>query len=323
MGNIIYPLWAECPALTRLTCVGPPVLSLAFVGLEFFPAGLALASKIFACSLSNVGNLYLWTFFLTCFFSQMFSDGMSFLFGLITVYMVMLYFPVKEKEMGSTAFFIWILLTSALINVIYLTIMFCESLIWPSPAIYFQSVRGFWPLILVVITLSSLSDPDGSTNFWGLVQIPNKWYPISLVGFFCLINRLKILWDLVAALLVGYGFVYLNLERFFFPAPARAGCIELQCCRGGRCSMLGASWIPATTTSGYSNDAGLSDFGRTSGQQLTGAFGGNDFQVFAGSGNVLGDGSSEPALMQQLHVDRGGQASEQEEQHAGTGLGQP
>merc|ERR1719330_2207482 len=163
-------------------------------------------------------------------------------------------FPAREKEMGSTYFLLWMLIMTALCNVVYLIFNWCmyKVISMTSPMAimyYYASSHGFWPLILVSITLQCLSDPQGSSNFWGFVQIPNKWYPIALVAFFCLINGLRPMWDLTAALVVGYGFVYLDGKRFM-PAPSHAGWLEQRfpCCRGGHLSLLGASWIPATNT---------------------------------------------------------------------------
>lgn len=323
MGNIIYPLWAECPALTRLVCTSAPGLSLVLILAEMTPAGW-IVEWLFNCSLMEMSRFHVWTLFLTSFYSQMLSSGFAFLFGLMTVYMMMMGFPAREKEMGSTSFLLWMFIITALINIVYLCfnwilvhVVYRTS---PQAIMYMMiSSHGFWPLILVSITLQSLSDPNGQTSFWGFVMIPNKWYPIALVGVFSLMNGLRILWDLVAALVVGYGFVYFHLERFM-PAPARAGWLEQQfpCCRGGRLSVFGAAWIPATSTTGYSYDTTMSDFGRTSGQTLTGGGrgGGSNFEAFAGSGNVLGDGSNEPQRPQESEP-QPMQADEEQGRHAG------
>merc|ERR1719296_459444 len=106
---------------------------------------------------------------------------------------MMMGFPNREKELGSTAFLLWMLIMTACVNLVYLlfnwvltNIVYRSS---PTGIVHMvASSRGFWPLILVSITQQSLQDPDGSTSFWGFVQIPNKWYPIALVGFFSLLN---------------------------------------------------------------------------------------------------------------------------------------
>eukprot|EP00443_Scrippsiella_acuminata_P073245 CAMPEP_0115564522 /NCGR_PEP_ID=MMETSP0271-20121206/102597_1 /TAXON_ID=71861 /ORGANISM="Scrippsiella trochoidea, Strain CCMP3099" /LENGTH=205 /DNA_ID=CAMNT_0002998771 /DNA_START=201 /DNA_END=815 /DNA_ORIENTATION=+ len=193
----------------------------------------------------------------------MMSGGFAFLMALFEVYMVMVQFPSREKAMGSTAFVLWMLAVNGLVNVVYLVMMYIQYLTFNQMA-YFMPNTGLWPLVMVNLTLHLLADPQGSTSFWGLAQIPNKWYPLALVGIFSLINGFRIMWDFVAALIVGYGYAYAALT----------------------------AWVPATTTPGYGADAGdrryatLSDFGRTSGQQLT-AQGRNTDQ-----GRQSGSGSS-------------------------------
>merc|ERR1719491_2755684 len=117
-----------------------------------------IVPSIFNCSVIAVGKLHLWTLFLTTFHSMMLSGGMQFLFGLMTVYMMMMGFPAREKEMGSTSFLLWMFILTALINIVYLCfnwilvhIVYRTS---PEGIMYMMvSSHGFWPLILVSITL--------------------------------------------------------------------------------------------------------------------------------------------------------------------------
>merc|ERR1719491_1496462 len=81
-----------------------------------------IVPSIFNCSVIAVGKLHLWTLFLTTFYSMMLSGGMAFLFGLMTVYMMMMGFPSREKEMGSTSFLLWVLIMTACINIVNVSI---------------------------------------------------------------------------------------------------------------------------------------------------------------------------------------------------------
>eukprot|EP00409_Alexandrium_fundyense_P009732 CAMPEP_0195046804 /NCGR_PEP_ID=MMETSP0347-20130606/29090_1 /TAXON_ID=2932 /ORGANISM="Alexandrium fundyense, Strain CCMP1719" /LENGTH=53 /DNA_ID=CAMNT_0040074893 /DNA_START=1 /DNA_END=158 /DNA_ORIENTATION=+ len=53
---------------------------------------------------------------------------MSFLFTLFEIYMVMTYFPHQEQELGSSMLLLWTLVMNALVNLVYLLIMFLFSL---------------------------------------------------------------------------------------------------------------------------------------------------------------------------------------------------
>merc|ERR1711971_695408 len=110
--------------------------------------------------------------------------------------MAMIYFPPKERELGSTTFAMWLFAANGLINVVYLAMMFLMSCIFQdfmSQQMYLNRPNmGLWPLTMLILSLRSLSDPEGATNFWGIVTIPNKWYPLALLGLFSLMNGLRI-----------------------------------------------------------------------------------------------------------------------------------
>lgn len=294
MGNVIMPIWTDCPAVTRLVCVGHPVLSLILMVLD----QMGLRSLIvmgFVCDCDAIRHLRIWTMFIGPFFKNVLSSGMAFLFTLLEIYMGMIYLPFREKELGSTLFLFWILLMNFLLNCAYLLIMFAASFI--SMDYFYQNIAGLWPLLVVIITLRCLADPQGSTNFFGVVQIPNIWYPAALVGFFCLLSGLAIRWEFVAALVIGYSYSYARYDRLL-PGRLRATRIEQRCrCAGGRCGFLGGAWVALEAEPGDRRYADLSDFGRT-GQPAASSDSGraarsqgsSTFTVFAGSGNRLGDG---------------------------------
>merc|ERR1719253_1729603 len=73
---------------------------------------------------------------------------------------------------------------------------------------------GLWPFYLVLLSTQCYQDPDGVRSFWGILQIPNKWYPLFFVGFFSLLSGSPRP-DLVCALIVGYFYGYgkWNLDR--------------------------------------------------------------------------------------------------------------
>merc|ERR1719414_37445 len=197
---------------------------------------------------------------------------------------------------------------NCLVNLVYLLIMFAFSLAYRGSfmgmAYLEMSSHGLWPLILVSLTLRSLGDPSGSTNFWGLVQVPNKFYPICLVAFFCLLSGMRIMWNLVAALAIGYAYAFLHFDRLM-PSRRWIDSLEGRCCRG--CAgVIGGPWVPPAGTSAFGASSGrYADPGNSSRLSLQGrtvqpAAGSSAFTAFAGSGNRLGDGSDGQPLSQPL-----------------------
>lgn len=295
MGNIVQPMWAECPAITRIFCVAPPVLSILGAILEQSYPGLMM--QLFYCAWMTVVHRYwLWTV-ITAPFWRPFQGGISFLFLLFEVWMGMMYYPKREGELGSLTFLIWTLLVNSMVNVLFLSAMRFLYLT-TSQAMYLQSPNnGMWPLIFVCISQRCLSDPQGSTNFWGFVNIPNQWYPLALGGFFCLLN-MNINWGIASALAVGYAAPYIRVERLL-PTRNRAGSLETRCLGEGRRRCIGGHWVLAADATAGAVDGGYraySDTGRSaSGTSQSGSAGGlMRFVAFAGSGNRLGDGSDRP-----------------------------
>jgi hypothetical protein len=309
MGNIVAPLWGECPACTRLIVAGYPVLSIALFAVDQYnPMITALG---FNCMLETVVDHYcVWTM-LTAAFYRPFQGGMSFLMMLFELYMGMQMFPSREKDIGSTTFFLWVLLMNFSINVIFLLVMWLMSF---SGGNSMQPNQGLWPLIFICITRRCLADPDGSTSFWGVVSIPNKWYSLCLLGFFCFLTQ-AIMWNLAAAVVIGYAYNHLRLEMAL-PSRVTIGGLEQRCCGANGRSCLGAYWIRAVDTAGYEVETGdrryatLSDFGQSQQMMNRGSSASapssssapsgsptTSFVAFAGSGNRLGDGEAEAEAM--------------------------
>mmetsp|Transcript_21228 Transcript_21228/g.38563 ORF Transcript_21228/g.38563 Transcript_21228/m.38563 type:complete len:309 (-) Transcript_21228:68-994(-) len=296
MGNLPL-MWMDCPAASRLVIVGYPVISFSvFVLLKVLPT--FPVARIFGCSLLNIHDLCLWTLATSSFFEP-FVGGLGLLFILIEVFMMLQYFPNKERELGSFAFLLWIILAGVVVNLMFLAFMaamigFAELLQNQIMELVFYEApnAGMWPLIMAALSLNSLSDPDGAINFWGVIQVPNKWYPIFFVGLFCLINT-AMMWNLVAGVFVGYtifAFPCLHFERLL-PSQAVLSSCDQRCC--GSC--LGGAWMAAGSTGDASS--GLppySQWGQP--QQSTPAtrpVGGRP-AVFSGAGHRLGAGPSNP-----------------------------
>lgn len=304
MGNTVGPMWADAPAMTRIivatyltVSIGVLALSTSFPALPFF----------LTCNFIAVfGAHFFWTV-VTSPFYRPFGGGMSFLMMLFELYMIVSYLPVREKEVGSGTFLAWIFMVILVVNCFFLVEMFALTNLYDPQLALFPS-SGLWGLILVDLTLRSLANPEGSTNFWGTIQIPNKWYPVFLVAIFSLFSMAP-MWDLIAALAAGYLYPLANLGRCL-PRVTRINSCERRCCSSPRV-CFGGSWIFVTETQGYDVETGarryanLGDLSNTTtGQGTTrsaapppstngGTSGGSvpsSFRAFAGSGQRLGDG---------------------------------
>lgn len=219
---------------------------------------------------------------------------------LIEVWMGMMYFPSKERELGSATFLAWLLVTNAFVDLLYITVAFALSLAWDPRYKFFMMINGMWPLVMLALTLQSLSDPDGSSSFWGMITLPNRWYPVFIVGLFSLMN-MRVMWDITCAVAVGYAYRYLPLE-WLLPRRSRARALESRCLCGRR-SLLGAPWVfameataGATQSSSDRRYAGFLDWGRGGSSATGGGSAPVGFSAFAGAGNRLGESQGGPAI---------------------------
>jgi hypothetical protein len=256
--------------------------------VQFYPV---VVFKLFWCSFATVfSNFWVWTIF-TAPFYRPFQGGLSFLFVLFEVWMGMMYYPQREKDLGSLTFTLWVLLVNGIVNLVYLLAMFLLGT-FVNGQYKMTPASGMWPMILLCITLRCLGDPTGSTNFWGLVNIPNTWYPAALGAFFCLLG-FRIDWSIVAALVVGYGYPFIQLERLL-PSRDRAGRWETRLCGSAPRSCIGGAWVYAGDTNGSYRPSytPFADLGRATGADSLVAQARNArFEAFAGTGNRLGDGN--------------------------------
>lgn len=293
MGGVVQPMWNECPAVTRTVLVGYTISS---VGLTLMNSAIHLPLRqMFYCSLGTTfGNMYLWTLVTSPLFTP-FAGGMSFLMMLFEIFMGLQYFPAKERELGSCTFAFWLALASCAQNLIFLFFMGALCALETSKH-YLSHNQGLWPLLMVVLSMQMLSDPEGVQNVWGVVQVPNKWYPAALVAFFCLLNQ-GIMWAFIAGIAVGYlAFVRpsLHIDRAL-PSISQVDRIEQKVC-GGHRSCWGGSWLPVSSrgcapvrTAEPASQSGPVPgvWGRLSSTASSGKF-----AVFSGAGNRLGEDDS-------------------------------
>lgn len=290
--------------MTRLVLAGYPVMGLGLAILK--GAADVHVGQFFACSLFTVFyRLHLWTPFVSGFYHES-GSGMAFLMLLLELYMGMQYFPRRERELGSTSFLLWLMLINAAANIVFLSITAVLCVVW-NPGFAMAGNAGLWPLIILNLSINMLADPNGSSNFWGIFDIPNRWYPLFFVGIFSLFNG-QVLWNLFAAVAFSYAqarFPALNAERFL-PSTSRVDGLEKRACFHLP-GFLGGMWISASGASGSFQQVGdnrSTPAAQVWGQpmQATSMFGGggsSKFTVFSGQGNRLGDGESDATASSQ------------------------
>jgi len=128
---------------------------------------------------------------------------MGILFLALAAWASLVYMGRLEQEYGTIRFLSWWFPSSTNISIAYLLVD--AVLVVLIPIFGHGRCAGMWPLLLLTMTLQSLKQPEGSTqSFWGLVQIPTRWYPLALIGFFSLIS-MSLQVEMLAAWLIGVG----------------------------------------------------------------------------------------------------------------------
>eukprot|EP00747_Dinoflagellata_sp_TGD_P199056 gnl/TRDRNA2_/TRDRNA2_72213_c0_seq1.p1 gnl/TRDRNA2_/TRDRNA2_72213_c0~~gnl/TRDRNA2_/TRDRNA2_72213_c0_seq1.p1 ORF type:complete len:362 (-),score=55.96 gnl/TRDRNA2_/TRDRNA2_72213_c0_seq1:34-990(-) len=277
--------------------MGYPLMS---VVVNVLGAALRMPVRyVFDCSLRTLfGEFCVWTLFTSALYCPLEGGGMAILMLLLQIYLVLMHLPAREKELGSFACVLWLLEANAAANVAFLIVMGLLRAITSSPGYWHAANTGLWPLILLMMALEKLKSPDGSASFWGILQLPNKWYPLFIVSFFSLLNGM-VMWSMFAAIGLGYlGFKYPSLHvDLLLPSLARRDAAERKCC-GGRSSMLQGQWVPAPGSAPNCGSAAgrplPSVMGLPSG---SGAAAGPSFTVFSGQGNRLGSSEDYEAAL--------------------------
>lgn len=279
MGSL-QTLWAMCPAGARFVCAAYPATAAALTLL----GGVRTAQLVFPpCSFNSVvGMGYLWAVPLSILHRPL-ESTFAVLIIFFEIYMALLLFPLRERLYGSAAFLCWLMVTSMMVTLVYLLL----SVVLSNKDV---EIQGLWPMVMVAMTLRSLEKPDDLLDIFGLLQVANKWYPIFFLAFCSLISG-RVLWELVAALIVGFLHIRLKLETLVVGRPWVAALERCFCSRP--CSRgLGGVWVPAGGSPLGSADmeGGSSGFvfSRGHGSGAPREPDRNAFRTFQGAGHRLG-----------------------------------
>jgi len=287
MSSPVQALWASCPTVTRLVVLGYPAVSVARMLLvSVFPS---IALLMPPCTVYWVVQQKLvWAMPMSFIFRPIdFGPGVLFVF--FEVYMALAILPRREYALGSAAFGAWLVVITMLMNSLYLAWMFILSFAF-GPTFLLRPIQGLWSLLMFYMAQKSFKSPDESVNFWGVISMPNKWYPLFLTALLSLLNG-TIMWDLVAALVVSYAHYRFQLEKSL-----KSWLIE----RFAKCfsplqrfsGKIGGSWVPAGGLS-MPDDQLEQGFGtvinqRRSAENAPTGNQASSFRVFSGTGQRLG-----------------------------------
>lgn len=299
MGNALRAHWDRTPAVTRLLCVAYSVLTAAMPLLAQYAPG---ARELLLCCLHTVlGRRFAWAIFVSVLYRPI-SHLLSFLLMFLEVFLSSTYLSERERDLGSSRFSAWLLLTAGAVNMVFLSTM---ALLTKSagPQFFFATNQGLWPLLMVCITLRHLANPNEPVSVFGLAFVASKWYPVVLAVILSALNG-GFQWDVIAAMVVGYMHNVTRMERLL-PSPSQAARWEQSClCSWIRRFVAPGSWVSACGAGSYTEMEGpnqrfatLSEL-RTAGARRVGtgdlpmfqgrAPGGASFQAFSGSGRRLG-----------------------------------
>lgn len=254
MGSAMRTLWDDSPAVTRLACAAYPTLSVAtLVVAPLVPS----ARAAFLCCLHTVfSRRYVWTLCLSMLYRPI-QHLLSIFMILVEVYLGLAYLPERERDLGSCRFLGWVVATTGAVNLVFLMETLFLSLLVDSDY-QLHCNQGLLALLVVCITLRALAGPREPVSVFGLVYVPSRWYPVVLATVLSVLSG-GILWDVAAALAVGYAQASLRAESFL-PSSARAASLERRCLCGSFRLLVGrlGSWVPVHSARGYEDLEGAS-----------------------------------------------------------------
>lgn len=259
-GERANGMWEDAPAMTRILLVMYPLSWFLTMIMEDFMAVL------FYFTPSSLFDQWRFWTIVTSSFVQ-FPSGSPLMDMIVLVFVMMILgqeLPQREKVMGSTLMLWWLSVIGVSIRVCFLVLTFVVGKVmvlmgagemhWYGPYVG-AGCTGLWPMYLVFISLKSYSDPTGSSSFWGVVQIPNMYYPLAIYAFFSLLSGTFFRPELLAGVVVGYVYVHghIPLDRAL---PSRNTVARMEdsawrtCCQrcclppdGSGCVALGAKYI--------------------------------------------------------------------------------
>lgn len=205
--------WSKVPLFSRFIVYTSIII--------YILSWVKVSVVLFFCNIPmyTLNEYRLWTLFTTVFVNL---NILTLLFAIWS----WLDISLKLESRNGTMHFIMNFFTlNVIIQSIYLLLVVCLSFLFPS--IYRQYSAGLWPLIMSLITIDCLHNPEADYMFF-FFTLKARFYPWFLLLFFTILNQFLIQIDVLAGILFGYISVYyieryieisfrtaLSFERFF------------------------------------------------------------------------------------------------------------
>lgn len=152
-----------------------------------------------ACCSYQVTRLQLWRLFT----SPLAVRGIfELLFGIMVTYQQL---PALELQLGTLSCLVMYSTISALVNLLFvaanviITVASGSSLGRAGGC-----TSGLWAPFMALLTIQTRRSSQESMSFWGMCNIPTKWYPLFLVAIFSLLGSDPI--SLLAGVAIGYAY---------------------------------------------------------------------------------------------------------------------
>ena len=189
----------------------------------FYLASWFVPTAFLACCSYQVTRLQLWRLFTSPLAVR---SILELLFGIMVTFQQL---PPLEQQLGTLSCFFMYSTVTALINVLYICVNVTITVASGSSLGRAGGcVSGLWAPFMALLTIHTRRSGQESQSFWGLCNIPTKWYPLFLVALFSLLGTDPI--SLLAGVAVGYAYeqgrckgVQLSDERL------QAWDVRLQC----------------------------------------------------------------------------------------------
>ncbi|CAM9370773.1 unnamed protein product [Heterosigma akashiwo] len=162
-----------------------------------------------------------------------------------------------EQAFGSASLLALMFTISVGTNVAFVVLCFLLAALG-TPEAMFYSCGTFWIIFMGLVVIESMNSGTESRKLLFLpVQIPIKFYPLALYGFFMLFTGFRL--DTLLALGIGYLYAWGYL-KFLEPSRSRlegweVGCLSGMVQRVGfitSSSAVGATaWLPVNNPSGH------------------------------------------------------------------------
>jgi membrane associated rhomboid family serine protease len=173
--------------------------SLMSLVIAFYLVSWFVPTAFLACCSYQVTRLQLWRLFT----SPLAVRGLlELLFGLMVTYQQL---PALELQLGTLSSLFMYGTITTIINLLYVAVTIIVTVASGSTLGRAGGcVSGLWAPFMALLTIQTRRSSQESMSFWGMCNIPTKWYPLFLVAIFSLLGSDPI--SLLAGVAVGFAY---------------------------------------------------------------------------------------------------------------------